>query len=126
MNNFNKHPCGLRAMLVPMTIMVVLWLGLVGIILAEPYTVQWTEPTTREDGTYLPPEQIAFYHIFVSGSPAELVYPGNTSIVLDIDTSSPQIVTMKTYDTRYVLSADSNGVGVPLTPPVAPGICVSE
>jgi hypothetical protein len=109
-----------------MTIMVVLWLGLVGLVLAEPYTLQWTEPTTREDGTYLPQEQIYAYGILVDDIYATFSWPRQTSAVIEIDTSEPHIITMVTLDSSYNLSKPSNGVGIPLTPPVAPGICVSE
>jgi len=103
-----------------------MWFGLIGLVLAEPYFLQWEEPTQREDGTPLPLEQILAYWIFLDGSYLTFAWGGETSKVIEVDTSGPHIVTMKTLDANIKISAPSNGVGIPLTPPVAPGICVSQ
>jgi len=121
----NRFPCGWW--IAPSCILgAVMWFGIVGFVLAEPYTLQWTEPTEREDGTDLPLDQILAYAIYVDGIYTTYAWPGETNAILDIDMSSPHIITMKTADTDYNLSAPSNSVGIPLTPPVAPGICVSQ
>jgi len=104
----------------------VLWFGIVGLVLAEQYTIQWEEPTTREDGTYLPPDHILAYGIYVDGDYITYALSGETSAVLDVDISSPHIATVITISSDFQRSVPSNGVGIPLTPPVAPGICVSQ
>ena len=121
----NRFPCGWW--ILPSCLLgLVLWFGIVGLVLADQFTIQWTEPTTREDGTYLPPEQIFAYAIYLDEVYIGFAFPGRTSTIINVDPSTQHIVTMRTGDTEVPinLSAPSNGVGIPITNPDAPGVCV--
>lgn len=94
-----------------------------------------TPPTTREDGTSLPPTEIDHYNLYVSynGGPAEVIENDvilsngtfSASINVDAIASGLYSYTMTTVDTGGVESEHSNMVtmevrAAPLSPPLPP------
>ena len=104
---------------------LILWLGIVGIVLAE--TLRWTPPVDRENGTALPPTDIYGYLIYIDGNPLTIGYGEEATISLAgtiYDDGQSHIVTLKTVDTGWRISGDSNSVTIPVSNPNAPGVCV--
>ena len=102
----NRFPCGWW--ILPSCLLgLVLWFGIVGLVLADSFTIQWTEPTTREDGTVLTQDDIFIYGLYIDGSLVNHEYPGTTSKVIDVDITSPHIITMRTFDNNMRYSVMS-------------------
>jgi len=104
---------------------IILWFGIVGLVLAE--TIRWTPPTERENGTALSLAEIYGYLIYIDGNPLTIGYGEEATISLAgtvYDDGQPHIVTLKTVDTGWRISGDSNSVTIPVSDPNAPGVCV--
>lgn len=121
----NKHPCGLKAMLVPIIITGILWLGLVGLVLAET-TLQWNSPVDREDGAPLSLSEIYAYFIIIDGDIFSLVYGNEVTFDLtgtQYADGNPHVATLITMDTEFRMSTiESNSVIIPVPGPSAPVI----
>lgn len=104
---------------------LILWLGIVGLVLAE--TIRWTPPTERENGTALSLAEIYGYLIYIDGLPILFVFGDEGTVSLAgtrYDDGQPHIATVQTVDTGYRISMDSNTVIIPVSDPNAPGVCV--
>lgn len=93
-------------------------------LVANAYTLHWTEPTTRADGTALYPEEIVGYLIYVDGRQYTIAFQGDVSKELDLD-ENEHTIQMQTLDSGQRFSDLSEVVRVPLANPDSPDICVA-
>ena len=73
---------------------------------APVWLVTWTAPTTREDGSQLPPDQIAGYQVVSAGEVLAMV-PGTQYL---LSGQLPNVITLRTVDTFGLISRDSDPV----------------
>ena len=70
------------------------------------WRIEWTAPTTREDGSKLPPDQIAGYQVVSAGEVLAMV--SGTQYLLS--GKLPTILTIRTVDNLGLVSRDSDPV----------------
>jgi len=120
----NRFPCGWWIM--PACILgVVMWLGIVGLVLAEQYTINWDDPVARADGTTLPLSEIDVYELYFMVADEWLYLrdkPGGSNRMTVTLGAGPYKFALKTVDTDGRLSVMSDSVVSPPGTPDAPVI----
>jgi len=102
----------------------VLWFGIVGLVLADQYTLQWEKPTTREDGSALAPSEILGYGVSIDGT--DLYFTREEGITINlawtIYAEGTHSLTVVTIDENLLLSVPSSAVVIQRDPPNPPVI----
>jgi hypothetical protein len=94
-----------------------------GSVSAQPIAdVEWSQPTARENGEALTPEDIGGYRLYKSSpdGPVMLAEVTGTQHELTIDAGECYTLTVTAFDTLGLESQPSNGVDVCASLPVAP------
>ena len=100
---------------------LILWLGIIGLVLADTMPVSWVAPTERTDGAVLNPEEISHYRVWVNDIVLPDSVPGtDTSVTLTLPPGD-QTIYLTTVDTFGRESVPSESKFIPGGAPNAPG-----